>query len=249
MQNGPKYTCEFCTIKKKTKDSFIRHVSLCKFIHTSSKEHTMNQDLYEAIPSQQILLQYVLDLTEKCEQLEQKMDKIYKTSYQQKRKNFNEYLDTLNHTGISYTNWLKSLVITDIHLDILFKNDLRECIKAVLTTSIESGPIPFKAFIQRQHGLYIYTEVEEGSQLYKWRLATADEFKKIILILSQRVMRKFTEWQLENETEIAISERLRELQNLYMHKANGGNSSLESRSTDIRKWFVSRIQTSLKNID
>ena len=249
MQNGTRYVCEFCTIKKRTQNALTRHTSLCKFIHTSAKEHSTNEDLHEAIPSQQVLLQYILDLTEKYEQLEKKMDKIYKTSYQEKRKNFNEYLDTLHYTGICYTNWLKSLVITEEHLEILFKNDLRECIKAVLSSSIEQGPIPFKAFVQRQNGLYIYNETEEGSKIYKWRLVTTDEFKKIVLILSQRVMRKFTEWQIDNKQEIDESEKLRELQNLYMHKANGGSSSLETKSTDIRKWFISSIQVSLKNVD
>ena len=249
MQNGARYTCDFCTIKKRTKDALARHVSLCKFIHTSAKEHSINEDLHEAVPSQQILLQYILDLTEKYERLEQKMDKIYKSSYQQKRQNFNEYLNILSHDGISYTLWLNSLVITEEHLDILFKNDLRECIKAVLKTSVDVGTIPFKAFIQRQNGLFVYNDTPENIGIYKWRLITIDEFKKIVLILSQRVMRKFTEWQIKNQTEIEISEKLRELQNLYMHKANGGNSSLESRTTEIRKWFISHIQVSLKNVD
>ena len=249
MQSGIKYACDFCSIKKRTKDALTRHTALCKFIHTSAKERCINEDSQEPLPSQHVLLQYIMDLTEKCDRLEQKLDKIQKTCYQQKRKNFGDFIETLSYTGISFAEWLKSLIVTDEDLEILFKNDLRECIKSILLSSTIKSQIPFKAFAQRQHGLYVYTNSEDIPDLYKWRLMSIDEFKRIVLIISQRVMRKFTEWQIKNKDDIEINEQLRELQNLYMHKANGGNRTLESNTIDIKKYFISNIQVSLKNVD
>ena len=101
-----KYTCPHCNTSKYTKDSFDKHVYMCKFIHVSAKEHALNRDATEPIPSQELLLRYVLDLTDKHERLEKRVMRLEQSNGRLFRKNFEEYIQLLSSPTIAFDEWI-----------------------------------------------------------------------------------------------------------------------------------------------
>ena len=83
----------------------------------------------------------------------------------------------------------------------------------------------------------------------KWRIMTLPETKKMILILSQRFLNDYLNWEIENRDEIEEKEDLKNKQITYFTNINGGKISMDARVNDIKRWLYSKIQENVKNID
>jgi len=250
MKRFDKYNCTHCLSNLQTKKEFDRHTSICKFIHTSKREHDIDQRFLEKLPSPIVMFQYIVDLSENIEKIKEEIIKLKKNNYQQRKKTVSEYLEYHVNIPKTYTEWFQEIVVTDAHLNIMFENDLRECLKQMIIDTIEnmSEKLPICSFSQKSSTIYIFEQIPDTTSK-KWRVMTSDEIKKFVLILSQRVLRKYSQWQNENREKIANDETFREKQMIYMQKVNGGHTSIETRISEIKRILVSNVQISLKNVD
>jgi hypothetical protein len=241
--NKQKHQCTTCNTQFPTKAILKRHGSICTFIHTSAKEHAIDNEYSKIpLPSQEAMFQYILHLTNKYTELEEKVAKLEHNSSISLRKNFKEYLKTMEKPSVTYSQWIQSTQITEKDLQILLENDLEECIKNILQTLLTTHAIlPIRAFTQKHHMFYIYDT--------EWRIMTSEEFTKMISLLSHRILQKYTKWAKEHRDEWESSQQLQERAMVYLSKANGMNRTIESRTSIIKKWLFTKIQVSLKNVD
>jgi hypothetical protein len=231
--------------EKKTKRAYNRHVSICKFVKNSTKEN-IERDFCEKEPSLSEMFQIVIKICEENERLKKRIESLEKNNIKIIRKTIDEYLSANSANVVPYSEWLKSIVITMNHLNLLFSTNLVECLKNVLEESIDTittNKLPLKSFSQKTNVFYLF---EDG----KWRVQTSEEFRQLISILSHRVLRKYLEWKSENQRENEpMNEKAQEMNILYMNKVSGFGKTFESRVSDVRKWIFGKIQISLKNID
>jgi uncharacterized Zn-finger protein len=241
--NKQKHQCTTCNTQFPTKATLKRHGSICTFIHTSAKEHAIDNEYSKIpLPSQEAMFQYLLHLTNKCTELEEKVAKLEQNSSISLRKNFKEYVKTMEKPSVTYSQWVQSTQITEKDLQILLENDLDECIKHAIERQLTSHTSsPIRAFTQKQHTFYIYDT--------EWRMMTSEELTKMISLLSHKVLQTYTKWAKEHRDEWASSQQLQERAMVYLSKANGMNRTLESRTSIIKKWLFTKIQVSLKNVD
>lgn len=236
MSKG-KYTCTMCNKHCSTKSLLDQHQTFCIFIHTSSKEQSQSNI---QIPSQEIMFQYIIHLTKKYEQLEQKISKIEKSTTNIRKKHINDYIASLKEPTLSYSQWLNKIEITQGHLDKLFSGDLKMCIKNVLEDVLHDG-VPLLAFQQKQNIIYIFDT--------KWRIITNEEFSKLISIISHRILKKYMSWANDHKEQLESNSKMQELSMIYMSKANGLNCNIDTCSSDIKKWLFTKISISMKNIE
>jgi hypothetical protein len=188
------------------------------------------------IPSQKAQFRYIVQLTKKIEELEQKLTKIHKTIIPLCRRQVSEYLESLPAPEYTYSDWCKSIQISDEALEQVIKTDLRTGIKMVLENIVDE--IPIRAFTQKSNILYLYDNDE-------WRTMTAPEFVKLIQKIQHKFLRKYMLWSTENPNELAGEDRAI----FCMAKVNGlKQGTIESRSSDIKKWLFSKIAVSLKQV-
>lgn len=244
MTTQTNYYCTYCSSKKQTKEIFDRHFAFCKFMHTSAKDHRLNSQFNETLPSQMELFQYVLDLTAKYESLEKKIDHMQKTLVRSNKKNFKEYIKTHPVPPTPYSEWFKTLQPSDEDLEVLFEKDWKECVKSMINTSIKNDTIPLVSFTQKQGQIFVYDRTEEDPTL-SWRTMEADQLKQMFTIVSQRITKKYLQWNREHFEEIARDEILRDRSTAYMQKANGGGQSFDTRLTDIRRWLLTAIKKTI----
>ena len=237
-----KHTCGNCHTSWNTKQTFELHKNMCNFIHTTSKERAIDDDYHKmALPSHEAMFHYILHLTNKYQQLDEKVAKLQKSTTSVRRKHIADYIATLQKPDLTYAAWLETVEVTNDHLDNLFVGNLNSCIKGVLETYMKTENMPIIAFYQKPNYFYLY-DVE-------WRLMTQDEVRKMVSVISHRVLKKYVKWAHENKHKLEGSPKAEELAMIYMSKANGLNSSIESRVLDIKKWLFARINVSLKFID
>jgi len=243
VANKMKYTCGNCQTCWNTKQTFELHKNVCNFIHTASKERAIDCDYHKlALPSQESLFHYILHLTNKYQQLDEKVSKLQKATTNMRRKHIAEYILTMQKPEQTYTEWMENIEIADHHLDNLFVGNLNSCIKSVLESYIlDRENLPIIAFYQKPNYFYLYDT--------HWRLMTADELRRMVSVISHRIQKKYAKWAQENRSKLEGSPKEEEMAMVYMSKANGLNNSIESRVLDVKKWLFARINVSLKFID
>ena len=237
--NDMKHRCPDCYTTMPTKKIFDLHTTMCKFIHTSSYEHTIDKYYTDMeLPSQEAMAHYLFHLTHKYQELEQKMAKLQKCVIPQRRKTIQEYLEQLAPPTQPFQEWLQQIKITDEALEILFKTDLKTAIKHVLDPFLFE--IPLRAFSQKPNTFYLYDKQQE------WHLMTSDEFSKMIDKIEHKFLRKYTTWATENSEELSKTQQAQERNIIYMSKVNGVKQS--PRAPDIKKWLYSKIAVSLTQV-
>ena len=236
MSNS-KYCCKQCNKKYSKKTLLDQHQPFCAFIHTTAKEHE-NKSI--PLPSQELMFQYIVHLTKKYEQLEDKLSRLEKSSNISKKTHINDYLKTLKTPLFTYTEWLNQIAISDQDLEKLFEYDIKICIKSVLEDVLDPD-MPFIAFQEKQNAIYIFDT--------SWRSMTSIEFSRLISVLSHRILKKYMCWANENREHLESTQQNQELAMSYMSKANGLNCNTEQVCTEVKKWLFTKISTSNKAIE
>jgi hypothetical protein len=237
QMSNSKYCCKQCNKNYSKKTLLDQHQPFCIFIHTSAKEH---ENKSVPLPSQEIIFQYIVHLTKKVENLEEKLSKIEKSSTISRKTHINDYLKICKDPLYTYNEWLNQIEVTNEDLEKLFEYDLKICIQSVLNDVLDSD-MPLKAFQEKQNAIYIFDT--------KWRAMTTEEFSKLISILSHRILKKYMCWANENREHLESNQKNQELAMSYMSKANGLNCNLHQTSCDIKKWLFAKISTSNKAIE
>jgi len=232
------HRCNNCNSRWHTKKTYDLHIAVCDLIHASAKEREIDREI--KLPSQLAMFQYIIHLTNKCEDLEKKVAKIHSSTTTLRRKHIDEYLKNIQPPNMSYSEWLSSIEVSDDHLQIVFDNDLETCIKQILSPLLSD--IPIRAFTQKAGAFYIYHETE-------WRQMTADEFTSFVTSISRKVLRTYTKWSKDNYEKMHSNAKMEELCMLYMKKVNGMDKNANARMAAIKKWLFSKIAVSLNHVD
>ena len=236
------YKCSRCYTTCPTNKIYELHTTMCKFIHNSQYENSIDRYYTEMeTPSQTAQFQYIIHLTQKLEDMEKKIAKLQQSVLPLCRKQVGEYLETLPVPAKSFQEWSQSISISTDHLERVLKTELKTGVKNILEDIVEDGPI--RAFTQKPNKFYLYDN--EGD----WRLMTSEEFVKFIGRLEHKCLRKYMEWAMEHQAELTDSPQGEELGMLYMAKLNGvKQGSVEQRAGEVKKWLFSKIAVSLKQV-
>jgi len=236
-----KHKCPNCNTTWQTKKTFDMHTSVCGMIHTSAKEHEINRDYDKMeLPSQKAMFHYLVQLTQRFDDMEKKLAKIQQNTFVLRRKNIAEYLKTLPKPQDTYTQWLNSIEITEPNLKRLFETDLEECIKIV----IDTDRIPLRAFAQKPSTFYLYDEAENG-----WREFSKEEFVRMVSSISHKILKAYMKWAKEHQEELTATPKAEEQSMIYMSKANGFNRSSDSRASNVKKWLYGKISQTIANLE
>jgi len=245
------YVCEFCHIKKYTKQMFDRHSHFCQWKHSSE----LDRDASEITPTMKILFQYVLDLNEKCNRLENTVEKLKKQTIA--KKSVFEYLQSIALPR-HFQQWFDDCVVDEVHhLRILFEKGMSECIQSVLfgdSVDADQSALPFRCFTQKPNTIFVYIEekdeddVEKDDDVLKkhWRSMDPHEFNKMIKRISHRITRTYIQWKNQHRDEIETNEKEQEQHMEYMKRLNSCTS--DHKIAEIKKIFIQKMQVSLKYI-
>jgi len=234
-----KHRCPDCYTTMPTKKIFDLHTTMCKFIHTSGYEHSIDKYYTDMeLPSQEAMAHYLFHLTHKYQELEQKMAKLQKCVIPQRRRTIQEYLEQLAPPTYTFQEWLQKIEITEEALELLFKTELRTAIKHVIDPLLTE--IPLLAFSQKPNTFYLYDKQQE------WHLMTTEEFSKMVEKIEHKFLRKYTCWANEHSEELGKTQQAQERNIMYMAKVNGVRQ--QPRAPDIKKWLYSKIAVSLTQV-
>lgn len=231
------YNCEYCNKKYKRKYHFDRHVLVCRVISISTGDLEIKcQESADTFTPEQTS-KLILELYKRVTDAETRLRQI--TVAERKKINIIDWLNTKEDIPeIDFYEWLGRIVIEKSGLELIFSNDYIEGVLLILEPHLSEENIPIKAFDKKSNQLYIYTD--------KWILVSANEFNKILGILSKKIMTRGLHWNNENINN--NTEEFTTNMPILIKKLNGGNFKKERISSALRKGIYNKIKVEIHNV-
>jgi len=235
----PKYKCKYCGQIKFCKNAFDRHFIFCQYANTPAKERELQET---TLPSQQVMLQMMLDLSLKCQKLEEKMARIQAQQSSQSRKSILQYLNSLPHENTTFSKWIENLAVKKEHLRIFFDENIMKSLTHIVLTSEQ---IPIRNYVQKPKNMYIYDHVPTCVNVFEWRLITSQDWKRGLQVLIKKIKNMYFDWKKENQSIIDTSDVMTDLNYEYMKKVNNIDSQIDATIRQIKEALIQKIQTNL----
>ena len=115
--------CSFCGKGYKTRNRLEKHATLCEIIHKTKNNKKIVIEEEDEIPSQRRLYQLLLELGQKYNRLEEKVEEMRVWVDKKKKKiNVIEWLNTNVIPEIKFDNLIEKIVINQDDVKYLFEN-------------------------------------------------------------------------------------------------------------------------------
>ena len=180
--------CNYCN-KKFTEKSIAIHQTECKQIYSPCSLTDSQRDVF----IRKLLLQ-VTTMNSKMTEMQTQI------SYLKRRQN-TQIATSLNRqsdiTPTPILQWIKTIPVSQNHLEIVFRKSLDDGIKQVLIDANEVAKtigttIPMRAFSEKQKCIFVYVQKEDTC---KWANCDTATFRKICEQLASRFIELFLLWQ------------------------------------------------------
>ena len=244
--------CGYCDRHFKFKDLYDQHMVTCDFFHKKKKARDREVDCIEKLPSQQEMYKLVQHIAVQCNKLQKEVEKLKANSSISCKKAVLETLNSpLSRPPLqTYQEWIKSFSISTYYLERVFKENITEGIKLVLSDRIKKETkenIPIRSFKQKPTNLYIYSQASPDSELDRpyWRLMSVDDYDRMINLLLHQFIVEFTNWQDDNCEVLESSEKEKDKNIMYMMKIHNIKTNEEKQKLEIRKWIYSNFENDL----
>jgi hypothetical protein len=190
----------------------------------------------------------LINLTQKYEQLEKKMERIQNAQNNQSRRSIIQYLKKINPPKITFSKWIDTIEINKQHLKLFFDQSIVDALNQAIKDTISVGKpetIPIRNYLQKPTQVYIYDSVIDCCNVFEWRQIAAQDWKRIVSTISKKIVQLYFEWKKENQTHIESDETLYELNYGYMRKVNDVSQNIEMKIKKIKEVLIGQIQQPL----
>ena len=258
------HVCTLCNKSFHAKTTFDKHDAFCKFTHSAivRKNPTHDQESIEKLTHNQ-LTKLVLGLACKVQHLE-RMVRNNTSDIQnlktRQRISMSKWLTKTKSPSKKLLEWIKSIPVTQTHLEKVFNNDLLygvvESIKEEIAAyKFQSKQMPIYAFTQKNKTVYVYDDPikKTPSRLNDntdpvWCVITTDHLKKMFSILHTKMEQQYKQWQDTHSSLLNNSEDWKEKEMIYTRKVMGMMDNETTRCSKLKQWLYTQIHLPFEEI-
>jgi hypothetical protein len=240
----PAQCCTYCGKSYKKKSNLDKHFVVCELLQVGKKRNSnieRNQDEDEAIPSQQKMFQMLVELGQKYNKLEEKVEEMNKWIVKKKKKiNGLEWLNTNIKPTINFDSIIDTIIINEDDIKFLFHNSFNDLLNEVFSRTIYSEDFPIFAFVQKPNLFYIYHSETGWIELSRERLI------KFLDKVHMKIFKEFYEWKQAKKSIIQCDTYLANNCDKTLIKISGLDFKQEQILSKIRNMMYSKMKTDLK---
>lgn len=242
----PAQCCTYCGKNYKKKSNLDKHFVVCELLQVGKKRNSnieRNQDEDEPIPSQQKLFQMLIELGQKYNKLEEKVEEMNKWIVKKKKKiNGLEWLNNNIKPTINFDNIIDVIIINEDDIKFLFHNSFNDLLNEVFSRTIYSENFPIFAFVQKPNLFYIYHSETGWIELSRERLI------KFLDKVHMKIFKEFYEWKQAKKSIIQCDTYLANNCDKTLIKISGLDFKQEQILSKIRNMMYSKMKTDLKTL-
>ena len=193
--------CAHCGKGYKTKSCHDKHAVICEIIHSPTP--TINED-DDIIPSPKLMYKLIVELTQKYNRLETKMNEMQKWNTQQKRKfDVDEWLAKNVAPEYAFDELVDLVTISSDDILFMFNNNIYDTLSSILSRSVFAATQkPIFAFAHKIGVLYIYNPDKTWSEIPK------DKLVRFFNIIQQKLSRGLSLWKKTHQEELNTSDSI-----------------------------------------
>lgn len=243
MIKQPAQCCVYCGKSYKKKSNLEKHTNLCELLNKSKKSLVIEDE--EEIPSHRKIYQILLELGNKYNRLEEKVDELNKWVVKKKKKiNVIDWLNTNITPEIKFENLIEKIKIIDDDIKYLFENNFIDTLNHIFSRNIynlSESEYPIFAFVQKTNIFYIYENEESG-----WLELSKENLIKFLNKVHMKLFRVFRQHKIDNADKIQEEESFSLLCDKTSLKMMNVDFRQESILGKIRTNMYTRMKTDMK---
>ena len=245
----PALCCIDCGKSYKNRTNMEKHSVVCELLQLSKKKTTATKEEDEELvhlPSQQKMFQMLIELGQKYNKLEEKVEEINKWVVKKKKKiNVLDWLNTNIKPNIYFDTILDKIHIDDDDIKFIFENSFNDLLHEIFTRTIyntnpETQDNPIFAFVQKVNMFYIYDSDNTWIELTRERLV------KFLNKVHMKVFTAFYEWKKTRTIQIRSDDHLATKCDKTLIKLTSIEFKQETTLSKIRSQMFSRMKADLK---
>jgi len=181
--------CAECGKGYKTKTNYQKHLMLCDLI-AKGKQRSADDEILDNLPSQKTMYKMILELGQKYNRLEERMNEVNKWVVKKRKKiDVLEWLNATVKPEYIFDDMIDNIHITDSNIEIMFNNTVYDTYNAILCIELQ----PIFAFIQKPGLLYAFLTNDEGQRV--WRELPKEKLIRFLKLIHLKITRALFEWK------------------------------------------------------
>jgi len=245
------FGCSLCGKKYKTCTNLNKHKILCDTL-TRAKKKNLTEDFVETeqIPTQKQMYKIILDLSLKCNYLEEKVENMQK--WVDRRKKKLNIIDWLQNQPVKpekmFEEWYKQIFILKEEIEILLHNSFThvftEIIQRIFTCKETIVvQVPMYASVDKPNILYIYKNQTQVQTNGKWIEASKEYLLEFFKQIHFQMVKAFLEDKKKKEDKINESDSLADVYNKTNIKLMSINWKEEETYNKFRTILYNKIKS------
>jgi len=188
--------CVNCGKTYKKRENLTKHLILCDFL----RKKPLEEDEQIVIPSQRVMYQLLIELGQKYNKLEEKMEEMSKWVSKKKKKiNVVEWLNTNITPNITFDSFMEVRIgFQDADMEFIISSSFYDVMHHVFSRSLfEMEKLPIFAFAQKVNTFYIYQGENIG-----WMELSREKMVKWFNKMHMQFVSAFYSWIKVKRAEI-----------------------------------------------
>lgn len=266
------YICSNCSRKYKNITNYKKHKLMCDVMCKTFKERAIENEDIDNTPSTRQLYYIILNLSNKCEIMEKKIEKLSAVYNKEKKKiNVLEWLN--NHKFcLDYENnnkekqihifseWIKSINITEEDMNYVGEHNFLDGLKYILNRILNNNDdcmiySPIKAFEQKDNLFYVYDYIDDINNENKdkqniekkWIVMSSEKINHLFSKITKGLITQLRLWKDKNIHRISEDVFTQKYAN-NVKKITGGELSIQQQQVKFRKYLYNIVKINIKNI-
>lgn len=253
IQQTPKYYCNFCAKEYKSRNGLEKHVALCEIIYKTKNNKKVSLEEEDELPSQRRLYQLLLDLSQKYNRLEEKVDEMNKWVAKKKKKiNVLEWLNANSlPTNITFENLCNKIQVLEDDVEYLFTNTFLDTFMKIFSRTIDELETttnkPICAFEQKNGLFYIY-EQDNQDKIVGWNPLSRENLILFANRLHRKISKALSEWKKNNSQKIKDDDKWAIIYDKTMSKVFSVEIKQDATFNKIKNALFNYLKIDIKSI-
>ena len=243
----PAQCCIHCGKSYVKRVNLDKHVIICELLHNRRNTSLVIEDEEEPLPSQRKMFHMLIELGQKYNKLEEKVEELNKWVIKKKKKiNILEWLNDNNKPNILFDSIIDKITVNEDDIKYLFENSFNDLLNEIFLRTIynfNEKENPMFAFVQKINVFYVYELIEDKKL---WVELSREKLIKFLTKVHTKILKAFCDFKKERIQEIRASDIYSIKCDKTMIKIMSVEFKQESILSKIRSMMFAKMKTDMK---
>jgi hypothetical protein len=242
----PAQCCIHCGKSYVKRINLDKHVIICELLHNRRKTLVIEDD-EEPIPSQRKMFYMLIELGQKYNKLEEKVEELNKWVVKKKKKiNIIEWLNDNITPNILFDSLIDKITVNEADIKYLFENSFNDLLNEIFLRTIynfNETENPMFAFVQKANVFYVYEAVEDKKM---WVELSREKLIKFLNKVHIKILKAFCDFKKEHSSEIKSNDNYSIKCDKTMVKIMSMEFNQDSILSKVRSMMFAKMKTDMK---